>query len=216
MHLCCGFPAMSPSSVCCQEMVDRSSDAHQEFRRSFAEYVVSVERPAGQTLGLRMISSVPQLSGVVVSVEKGGVLSGTQIRRGDRLLAVNGTSGSFETMLALLKEEGLLELQFRRPVEFQVTAQRAPGKDLGISMSYSKHDHLLLITGITEGAIADWNAANHSTGLDVRANDCIISVNGMKDDAVKMLEETKLALSVDLSLVRYFKQGELSLLASGR
>merc|ERR1719235_1063473 len=71
---------------------------------------------------------------------------------------------------------------------FEVFIDHTSGERLGIDI-FHEDGIVLLVTGITGGLVGAWNAAH--PGQDIKMDDRIVEVNGVRGDSAKILEECK-------------------------
>lgn len=89
---------------------------------------------------------------------------------------------------------------------FSFTLRKADGTDLGLNVSHTEDDKALTVEGVRpEGAVEAWNRqCTGSTASEkaVTAGDRIVSVNGVINDPIKMLEECRDRQLLKLTVVR--------------
>lgn len=92
------------------------------------------------------------------------------------------------------------------PKTFSFTLRKADGTGLGLNVSHQADDTELRVEGIRpEGAVEAWNrqcVGSTASEKAVLAGDRIISVNGVVNDPVKMLEECRDKQLLKLTVVR--------------
>jgi len=99
--------------------------------------------------------------------------------------------------------QGVLSLE---AMIFSFTLRKAEGTDLGINVSHHELDKVLRVEGIRpEGAVEAWNRQCISNGAPEKAvmpGDRIVSVNGVINQPVKMLEECRDKLLLKFTVER--------------
>jgi len=89
---------------------------------------------------------------------------------------------------------------------FSFTLRKADGTDLGLNVSHTEDDKALTVEGVRpEGAVEAWNRqCTGSTASEkaVCTGDRIVSVNGVINDPIKMLEECRDRQLLKLTVVR--------------
>jgi len=89
---------------------------------------------------------------------------------------------------------------------FSFTLRKADGTDLGLNVSHTEDDKALTVEGVRpEGAVEAWNRqCTGSTASEkaVCSGDRIVSVNGVINDPIKMLEECRDRQLLKLTVVR--------------
>mmetsp|Transcript_93248 Transcript_93248/g.216715 ORF Transcript_93248/g.216715 Transcript_93248/m.216715 type:complete len:354 (-) Transcript_93248:98-1159(-) len=99
-----------------------------------------------------------------------------QVRPHDYIVKVNGLEGSSAQLLSEIKKATQLELLVRRPWQFSIAVscsntKRGPGL-----MLKSPSGSALVVAGVKEGPVKDWNTAFPAQA--VRVGDRIIAVDG--------------------------------------
>mmetsp|Transcript_66188 Transcript_66188/g.158311 ORF Transcript_66188/g.158311 Transcript_66188/m.158311 type:complete len:134 (+) Transcript_66188:63-464(+) len=83
-------------------------------------------------------------------------------------------------------------------VFYTIQLDRSQGGKLGIDCD--QQEDTLLITHIhPEGLVTDWNSVNT---MQVAAGDCILEVNGVRDDVAKLVTECKREALLEMGLSR--------------
>merc|ERR1712217_550375 len=112
--------------------------------------------------------------------------------------AANGRYGSTERMAEIVVNEVVFTMTIKRFPEFVVEFSRKNGMLLGINVDYIDTGGCLSVTSISEGQLLHWNTSYPER--EIRVGDRVVSVNGCRGDAVKMLmlcgQEESLALRV--------------------
>jgi len=89
---------------------------------------------------------------------------------------------------------------------FSFTLRKADGTDLGLNVSHHEDDKALRVEGVRpEGAVEAWNRAcmgSTQSEKSVLPGDRIVSVNGVINNPVKMLEECRDRQLLKLTVVR--------------
>lgn len=83
-------------------------------------------------------------------------------------------------------------------IEYTIVLDKTAGMQLGIDVD-NQDGNTLLIEGINEGLIAMWNKDNPEN--PVRVGDRIIEVNGINNDLIKLVDESKKAQKLTFKLV---------------
>jgi len=131
---------------------------------------------------------------------------GGRVQPGDFVIAESAALAAenmppVETMLTDLSQCQQVKLRVMRPYEFTITVDKSGGS-LGCDIKYDNHiGTSLVIDGMKEGAVMEWNKANPSRA--VQAGDHLIAVSGAGGSAVALLGKIKDAnTTVDLSFAR--------------
>jgi len=121
----------------------------------------------------------------------------------DRIVEVNGVSGSIARILASLMTTEEWKMTISRPTELRVSVDCAKLSSLGVGLKHSTNSNTLLITEVGDGAIREWNSA--APGAKVCKHDRIISVNGICGGARSLLTAAASAGEgkLDLTVLHY-------------
>lgn len=110
-----------------------------------------------------------------------------RVQVGDFIMGVNGTTGDTKKMAQLCIDQLELELRFKRAVPFSVTIDKTSAQNsLGLDLDYLDAGISLHIRDIKDGLIGDWNRTQKDR--EVKSCDRIVSVNGFRGEAKKLLE----------------------------
>eukprot|EP00419_Tripos_fusus_P028258 CAMPEP_0172716328 /NCGR_PEP_ID=MMETSP1074-20121228/68064_1 /TAXON_ID=2916 /ORGANISM="Ceratium fusus, Strain PA161109" /LENGTH=138 /DNA_ID=CAMNT_0013540995 /DNA_START=55 /DNA_END=471 /DNA_ORIENTATION=+ len=92
------------------------------------------------------------------------------------------------------------EKKSKRKKEFRVHLKKTEGGPrLGVDVDLSDGDHLL-VDKVNDGLVMQWNKANPDK--EVRPNDKVMEVNGIKGDAAQMTETCKNQYDLELLILR--------------
>jgi len=119
----------------------------------------------------------------------------------DRIIAVNGLSGDFEKIITTLMATTEWKLTVSRPMELHVSLGDVGFPNLGLDLRQAANSSTLLISGVGEGAIQEWNSK--SQGPKVRQHDRIMSINGVTGRARSLLEAASDAEDLELTILHY-------------
>jgi len=164
------------------------------------EYEVDIERALELPIGLQFYAeSMSETSGIVCDVMEGSYCA-DDVKKGDRLVAVNGSRESFHDLRRMLKEETHLVLTFKRPKEFTINITKE--SDLGVHLAMCRDSDFLFIKSFQEeGALPDFN--KRRTAGRIRPFDCIIEVNGYRGPCTQMLHIIQQETHLKLRMWRY-------------
>jgi len=146
-------------------------------------------QPVGRALVLSKLKDGP-------AAEWNETHTDCQMRVGDCIVRVNDVEGDVEALVDELVSSNRLRMVIRRSSEFQVKVNKGGG-ELGICvMDGSVKLHMLKISGTRPGVLEQWGRLHPDQA--VRKGDCLLEVNGIRDDPKRILEE--LAQSDDLEI----------------
>ncbi|CAE8584519.1 unnamed protein product [Polarella glacialis] len=120
----------------------------------------------------------------------------------DWIISLNGTRGSlpeFRKLLESLKVENTLTIEVVQPTETSVLLKKAGV--LGITLNYKTASVGLLVKGINDGTLNEWNKAHPDT--PIKPGDLIVAVNKVTYNAVDLLKKLKESGSLDITVMRY-------------
>jgi len=185
-------------------VLDSQSDDSREIVVPGTAFSFSVEKVPQETLGLRIIQSLPQMTGIIVSIDDDGVMGGGKIKKWDQIMSICGhdagpDEAKLQAAVAAGKESRDLSVWLQRPQELVVNLERDKGQHLGLSVSYCTSDGVLLVTQVVEGTVSDGLAGKHG----IRVNDCIVEVNKFKDESHAMLQQIRTERCLTLTVLRY-------------
>jgi len=167
----------------------------------YEEFVVELQRTPDRAFGLNFHSSDGQmliitevLPGALLSRWNETCLSSQVVRPWDCLYQVNGRSGFSQELVAQLKNIGRVELCFRRPWESNVTVNKN-GKVLGLLLSPTTGAGLY-VQDVQAGAAME-------AGVQIKAGDHIMAVNGQQTSAMDMIEMIKTNDLLNLKVLSY-------------
>lgn len=124
-----------------------------------------------------------------------------QLQPGDFIKEVNDIKGDARAMTDAIAKVSKLTLAVVRPEELEVVLYRSNDKlPFGLSFPERLSGRSLLITGISQGAVKDWNRAHES--FEVRVGDRIVMVDGVQSDASSLAQKMQFAQKVLLKIVR--------------
>eukprot|EP00931_Biecheleriopsis_adriatica_P101317 TRINITY_DN76483_c0_g1_i1.p1 TRINITY_DN76483_c0_g1~~TRINITY_DN76483_c0_g1_i1.p1 ORF type:complete len:257 (-),score=46.80 TRINITY_DN76483_c0_g1_i1:4-774(-) len=165
------------------------------------EYVVEVYRPADRAFGFNFHSCDGQTL-IVTEITPGSIMdqwnntcpSNWVVNLFDRLVQINGQFGYSQELVAKLKGAGHFHLVFKRPRELEMTVSKN-GKALGLLLSPTSGAGLF-VQDIQAGAARD-------AGLNVKASDHIVAVNGRTGSAMEMMEAIKENDTLSMKVLSY-------------
>lgn len=182
--------------------------AGQEYPIPLAQEVTCkvrrvLEKPIGIDLDLQ-----DGISAYVIGIKEGPFLSYNdtvkpeeQLRVGDFITRVNGVNGTSGKILEQLMRNTTLEVTIRRPMEFNIFIDRTDLKEpLGIGVTRSPIGTSVLITGIMEGPVSEWNKANSDSV--VQSGDRIVAVRGKRGSAAELIMMTKAIGHLEVTIAR--------------
>eukprot|EP00927_Polykrikos_kofoidii_P006225 TRINITY_DN12531_c0_g1_i1.p1 TRINITY_DN12531_c0_g1~~TRINITY_DN12531_c0_g1_i1.p1 ORF type:complete len:347 (-),score=62.45 TRINITY_DN12531_c0_g1_i1:33-1073(-) len=181
-----------------------------DFGGSYCHFDVTLSRVDGASIGVEIVPCGDfQL---VVFVDKTGLVAdwnasheaNQHVLVGDRIVMVNGVHSDSEAMMNLLKHCPSLTLavaRMRQPVAGETLAYlRRESSRSPLGFELTKHNGHATVSGISEGAVADWNASCEDCN-QIRVGDVIIDVNGESGS----FEEMVAVMMRDTMLVVIFK-----------
>lgn len=126
------------------------------------------------------------------------------LRRGDRIVAVNGKSGqsagSAEVLYDEMASSTVMELLVELRGRWTIRLQKHNAAKIGARFHPDELNNNITITGIVEGLISAWNAQN--PGLAVRAGDSITAVNGKTGNPESLFHEIESSAELELLVER--------------
>jgi len=142
---CIGRPVLSDESE-----ARRSSFPNG---RRWRQFEVSLDKDANASMGLDIDKGGDTM--LVVKVKTGPVESfnrsrsdeevAYQVRRGDRIMKMNGTVGSIQTLLETLPGCRRVHMNLQRLVEFQIRLKKKDQSEkLGIDVDHGSNEHLVV------------------------------------------------------------------------
>lgn len=123
-----------------------------------------------------------------------------QMCYGDRIMEVNGTRGNSQDHLALIRDEGSLQMWLKRPVVVRISGN-ATLDSLGLVVTYAPDGRTLLIQEIKSGMVKNWNLDNPN--LAVREHDRIAEVNGVTGFASELMDLLRVEVNLELVIFCY-------------
>jgi hypothetical protein len=119
----------------------------------------------------------------------------------DRIAAVNGAHGDTDRLLREMRLSTHWSLVVDRPLEVKLRVDCRKFPSLGLDLKYSPNGGTLLIAGIAEGAIKDWN--KNTAGPKIEPRDRIVEVNGIRGTARKLLDTATDVNELTLTVLHY-------------
>merc|ERR1712079_949408 len=125
---------------------------------------------------------------------------GAEIRIGDVVTEVNGIRGDVTGMVSELRAALDVEISLTRSfIRFDINIRKEMCST-GMQLTYLSGSTSLVICKIVEGPVLAWNSLNPSQ--EVKVNDRIESVNGVRGTAEKLMEMVRVSDMLDLELLR--------------
>lgn len=157
-------------------------------------YSVEVDKSDGGNLGWDF-DVLDRDRFIITSIWKDGLIDNwnchspppRQVRPMDRLVMVNGQSGTIDYLMQKLDNQQQLKLTLTRPRELHVTLEKSSRKPLGVSLGVDDFSMGILVMNVKDGgALKAWNDQSRENA--VSASDRIISVNGHEDSGRRLLQ----------------------------
>mmetsp|Transcript_70357 Transcript_70357/g.177329 ORF Transcript_70357/g.177329 Transcript_70357/m.177329 type:complete len:141 (-) Transcript_70357:36-458(-) len=130
-------------------------------------------------------------------------VSSQQADISDQLKAANRAPDAEETVKGPVTpsaaKPGNTEKKESEGQEWTITLRKTPGSRLGVDVDLADGETLQVDT-VNEGLVNDWNKANPSK--EVRKDDRIISVNGVRGTATKLTDVCKSAEVLEMVVQR--------------
>lgn len=158
------------------------------------DFLVTIDKRDGQKLGIGLDIEMSKGTTLLVSgVQGGSVLAwndshvGSEVKRGDRIVEVNGISGDARQLIEALNASHELSIRLRRPELFTVIL-RTDGEEarLGLVLKYVPGGATLLVSDVHPGLVKDWN--QNSAKYTVEKGDRILRVNDSQGPAADLYE----------------------------
>mmetsp|Transcript_59451 Transcript_59451/g.141797 ORF Transcript_59451/g.141797 Transcript_59451/m.141797 type:complete len:232 (+) Transcript_59451:75-770(+) len=108
---------------------------------------------------------------------------------GDCIMAVNGTTGSSESLFEAVKKADKVTLTVQHPKELKVPVGQG-GRLMGMDIDYADTSVGLIVKQVKAGPVKDWSA---SSGAAVQAGDRITQVNNRGQGNADLLQQLKTA-----------------------
>jgi len=183
------------------------ASAQTEVQGPYKQFVITLDHTGGERLGAYFVKEFNSLY-VVRMPAFGGMIADWNaehpdlaVRVGDRIVGINGKSGSAQAMLDQIDSLSRLRMDVlrvldgplrpSRPFEgshYMVTLDRTGGDDLG--MWFSVAEDSLLVQGVSGGLAGAWNnVAKSSNGRKIRPGDRVVMVNDVKHHGDKLFAE---------------------------
>lgn len=126
-----------------------------------------------------------------------------QVQLGDRIVKVNGVEAKTPLLVEALQSGKEIRLVMRPPRQFTVSLVRpATGGEIGMCVigGSAKFD-MLKVTALRERGLVDtWNKANPDEAI--LPGDRVLSVNGVRGEPDKMLQELQHGSIVSMNVIR--------------
>jgi len=172
------------------------------------EIRVVIERQPEVTIGLNL-DALDERATFVNSIMEGAIRSWSvghpdepRLMAYDRITAINGVRGSTNAILAEMRRSMRWSLAVQRPTSFRVTVDRGEQEALGLDLKYSPIGVSLLIAGIGDGAVHNFNAAQ-PPDRRILVNDRIVEINGRRGTAKELLAAATDVESLDLVVLNF-------------
>jgi len=128
-----------------------------------------------------------------------------QLQKLDFIMSVNGVSGAVQDMLSQFRSEPKVELEVKRGTGYTVLVENKEDKPLGLEFPKKPIGDFLAITGISEGAVMDFNETAKQE-RKICVGDRIVSVGGERAKAVELQKKLeKPGAALQLLLLRPFQ-----------
>mmetsp|Transcript_73340 Transcript_73340/g.238676 ORF Transcript_73340/g.238676 Transcript_73340/m.238676 type:complete len:246 (+) Transcript_73340:49-786(+) len=170
-------------------------------------FEVAVERD-GEHLGMVLDTSastkvlfVSRIVGGSLTTYNDAVEDDRRIKMYDFILEINGRTTHKEMLEDVKNCKGYAKLKILRPVPFSLLISRSTDKELGAGICYHPQVPSLGVKEIREGLLKDYNDTVPED-KQVKAGDCIIAVNGVSTDTMKMVEAMKATTDLTLTIIR--------------
>lgn len=176
-----------------------------------SDFVIDITKPngAGSDLGCSVFFAGHWVPLIILATPNAGPLAG-KVQKYDRIVDVNGVTGSFDVMAKAIKEASSLHMTMRKPKFYTIEIIKTEGSQLiGLEFVFPTKldDEFLVIQGISKGQIVDHLNAEYADRA-VRLYDCVVDVNGIKG-CKAMITEIGKCESMILTLYRHFKATEI-------
>mmetsp|Transcript_50417 Transcript_50417/g.145305 ORF Transcript_50417/g.145305 Transcript_50417/m.145305 type:complete len:627 (-) Transcript_50417:69-1949(-) len=193
-----------------------SSQVFAETSGSFHDFSADLDRSSGEALGMDLTSEYNSL--YVRRIPGGGLVErwnkahpNSTLSVGDRIVSVNGHSGTSQELLGACDAKAPLKLkmvrvssgplQKPRPYEtYNIVLDHSGGEDFGAD--FRRGNRSLLIMEIGDGLLQEWNGENSRAA--VHPGDRVLSVNGKSGTG----DELSSALSKEAVLEIELLKGE--------
>jgi len=173
-----------------------------------SEIRISLQRECEtHPLGFRL-DTLDKVFGIVTALEDVGAVAdhnlcareGAEIRIGDVVTEVNGVRGDAVGMVSELQTALDVEMSLTRCLSrFNVTIRKEMWS-VGMHLTYLSGSTSLVICKLLEGPVKAWNSDN--PGQEVKVNDRIEAVNGVRGVAEKLMEMVRVSDELDLHIFR--------------
>mmetsp|Transcript_88680 Transcript_88680/g.255725 ORF Transcript_88680/g.255725 Transcript_88680/m.255725 type:complete len:244 (-) Transcript_88680:106-837(-) len=111
---------------------------------------------------------------------------GPTLLANDRIVRANGVGGDSSKLIHELQSSRSWDLGVQRPKEVSVTIDRKGGPLLGLDLQYAPNGTTLVVSGVGEGPVREWNEQQPPNGVRIEKFDRIAEINGARGCA-KML-----------------------------
>mmetsp|Transcript_90743 Transcript_90743/g.270854 ORF Transcript_90743/g.270854 Transcript_90743/m.270854 type:complete len:218 (+) Transcript_90743:87-740(+) len=157
-------------------------------------------------VGLSVYDGTPELAGLVTEVMQDSLLTGTFVRKFDKLMSVNGKSArDVERVFKVMRADRDLTLVFKRPKTYAIKVRKEAG--LGLVLGFSETDEFLVIQKIEDGAVRRLN--EEYTDREVRCFDVIVQVNSVTGSAENLIAELEDSDVITLGIMRWFTKADI-------
>lgn len=123
-----------------------------------------------------------------------------QVCYGDRIMEVNGTRGSSQDHLEILRDDENVKMWLKRPVAVRIRGN-ASLNSIGLEIICAADSSTLLIERVTEGIVEDWNVDNPD--FAVHQHDRIVEVNGTTGFATELMRSLRNLAKLELLIFCY-------------
>jgi hypothetical protein len=123
-----------------------------------------------------------------------------RVRRGDRIVEVNGATGDAALLLERMRLDKMLHITIRRLLEIRATLHVTPQNSHGLRYRDDASGSGLLIEAVTHGAAMDVNR-RVGAEMEIRPGDLVVSVNGVAGDCRRLRSQLTDSSARQLQLV---------------
>jgi len=171
------------------------------------ELPVMIQKTMGMGLGLdvdftdnRTLKVLKVKPGLIEVYNSSNITTGQAIEPGDRIVSVNGVSGTTDAIIAEVKQASDLQLVVQRGSEFEIVVEKeTPDQPIGLDIDSAQ----VKLFRVKEGPILQFNRSlppEHEE-FQVKPNDQILEVNGARG-AAEVIMELKSSKTLEILIIR--------------